>query len=140
MCQDKENTTEYGHENDGPFFYHRESSHAPDANYVEIGLQLGRIEHLILMLRKEVKRNMATVKENLDAIMAKADDIAQDVAAEQEDIAAVKQIIQALKDGQTDPALEAQAQAAFDKLSGVEANLKAVETSLSTVANPPAQS
>lgn len=73
---------------------------------------------------------MATVAETLAAIDAKTDEIASDVAAEAADIVAVKALIESLKAAQTDPALEAQAQAALDKLTGVETNLKAVEADL----------
>lgn len=76
---------------------------------------------------------MATVKETLAAIDAKTNDIATDVASVRTDIGEVKTLVQKLKDGQTDPALEAQAQAVLDKLTGAEGDLKSTETDLSAV-------
>lgn len=88
--------------------------------------QLNRIE----LKLDNIGELMATVQETLAAIDAKTDEIAADVAAEAADVVAVKALIESLKAGQTDPALAAQAQAALDKLTSVEANLKAVETDL----------
>ncbi len=77
---------------------------------------------------------MATVKETLDAIDKKTDELAADVASERADIVEVKALVQSLKDAlANNPALEAQAQAALDKLSGVESDLKSTEADLNAV-------
>ncbi len=88
--------------------------------------RLDRIEALLVKLRKEGHEFMATVKETLAAINIKTDEMAADIVD-------VKAIVQKLKDGQTDPALEALAQEALDKLTPVAADLDGMGKSDPTI-------
>ncbi len=96
----------------------------------EGGKRLERIEHLLHKIDKRGETFMANVKDILDQINAKTDKIAVDVTDAKEDLVAIKELIQTLKDGQTDPTLEAAAQEALDKLSGVETGLAEVAADL----------
>lgn len=102
-----------------------------------------RVEYLIQKLREEVddlrhdvkhfirkgEQFMATTAEILKQIDDKTTQIGTTVTEEVEDLAAVKKIIEDLK-AQLDPGLQAAAQAALDKLTGVGDNLTKVAADL----------